>query len=83
MNLYKISQDDDYDTDDSAIVCAESEELARMIHPGECGHTNGRWNDCGNSWVPFISIHKVKVKLIGKASPSIKKGVVLASFNAA
>ena len=35
MNIYKISQgvNPDYDTYDSAIVLAESEEIARLIHP--------------------------------------------------
>lgn len=35
MNLYKISQDvnDGWDTFDSAIVAAKSEEDARNIHP--------------------------------------------------
>ena len=35
MNIYKISQEvnSEYDTYDSAIVLAESEEVARLIHP--------------------------------------------------
>jgi hypothetical protein len=35
MNLYLISQDDrdDYDTYDSAVVAAETEEEARSINP--------------------------------------------------
>ncbi len=35
MNLYRISQtvNDEYDNFDSAVVCAESEESARNIHP--------------------------------------------------
>jgi hypothetical protein len=35
MNLYKISQTSncDYDTYNSAIVCAENEAAARVIHP--------------------------------------------------
>jgi hypothetical protein len=35
MNLYKISQDSnlDYDTYDSAVVCAENEEMARNMIP--------------------------------------------------
>ena len=36
MNLYLISQNrnNGYDTYDSAVVAAESEEKARMIRPG-------------------------------------------------
>ena len=35
MKIFKISQaiNDDYDTYDSAVVCAENEEDARHIHP--------------------------------------------------
>ena len=35
MNLYLISQteNEDYDTYDSAVVCAETETQARRIHP--------------------------------------------------
>lgn len=37
MNIYKISQNinNGWDTYDSAIVCAESEEDARKIHPSK------------------------------------------------
>jgi hypothetical protein len=39
MNLYKISQNanDDWDTYDSAVVAAESESEAKLIHPSEWG----------------------------------------------
>ena len=35
MNIYKISQNENnrYDTYDSAIVCAENPEKAKLIHP--------------------------------------------------
>jgi len=37
MKLYKLSQDlnNNYDTYDSCVVCAENEDEARMIHPSE------------------------------------------------
>ena len=72
MKLYKITQDvnDGYDTFDSAIVCAESEEEARNINIG---------SDLFNEWA---SPSDVKVKYIGEAAEGTKKGIVLASFNA-
>jgi len=77
MKLYKISQNvnNDYDTYDSAVVVAESEEDARKIQPGgdyEC------WNDI--SWVDHPS--KVDVLYLGEAESTLEKGIVIASYNA-
>lgn len=80
MNLYKISQtvNRDYDTYDSAIVCASDEETARNTHPNielltsRLTWTNGDW----------CKPHQVVVELIGSAAPGIPAGVILASFNA-
>lgn len=78
MNLYLIWQDEnnDYDTYDSCVVCAESIEEACKIHP------NGYdWDPVyGNEWAS--SPEKVYCRLIGKAESYIPKGVILASFNA-
>jgi hypothetical protein len=74
MNLYLISQvvNQDYDTFDAAVVCAESEQDARLIHPeGPDG-----WE---SMWAP---VDKVEVKFLGSADPSVEAGVVCASFNA-
>jgi hypothetical protein len=87
MNLYKISQDSnhDYDTYDSAVVCAENEEVARNMNPGSLidedppklidwlNHPEYAW--CKN---PDL----VKVELIGSAAPGLPQGVICASFNA-
>jgi hypothetical protein len=83
VNLYLISQDEnnDYDTYDSAIVCARSEKVAREIHPNTS--VTEKWYGDGTpnySWASHPS--NVKVELIGIAMKGIKKGVVLASFNA-
>jgi len=47
MNLYLISQtiNNGYDTYDSAVVCAESEDEARKIHPSNfvTHHRDGKW----------------------------------------
>ena len=77
MNLYLISQtvNQDYDTYDSAVVCAESELDARLIHPDGPGE-RFEWE---YMWAP---VDKVEVKFLGTADPSVEAGVVLASFNA-
>jgi hypothetical protein len=77
MNLYLISQsvNNDYDTYDSAVVAANSEEEARTTHPSSN-------NDCFNSsFSTWCSPDKVEVKLIG-TSIDDKPGVICASFNA-
>lgn len=49
MKLWLIWQNEnnDYDTFDSAVVAAETEEEARYIYPGSWNH-NVYWN--GNNW---------------------------------
>lgn len=81
MNLYLLSQsvDNDWDTFDSVVVCAASEDEARRIHPyGHCIDDPTVPSYIQYGWAPM---DKVSVKLIGTASPDILKGVVLASFN--
>jgi hypothetical protein len=77
MNLYRISQSEnfDYDTYDSAVVAAETEQEARSIHPG-----SGKWGSEFHTWASSPEV--VKVELIGTADPSIELGVICASFNA-
>ena len=71
--LYKIWQikNTDYDTYDSAIVCAETEEEAKNTEVGSVG-------DYG-TWVKPEDVH---VEEIGIAKDNVKKGIILASFNA-
>lgn len=79
MKLYLISQDVNkcYDTYDSAVVCAQSKQKARMIHP------NGDpWNGKNSYWGDWADACDVKVKLIGTARLGINHGVICASFNA-
>jgi len=90
MNLYLISQDanDRYDTYDSAVVCCGTEEEARMIHPaGDQWHGDGiateeAWDGKERNYGSWCDAEYVKVELIGVAAPHIKRGVVIASFNA-
>ena len=69
--LYKIWQEvnNDYDTYDSAVVCAESEEEARNTDVGLAEYSWAKPSD-------------VKVKEIGIANDDVKKGIIVASFNA-
>lgn len=52
MKLYLISQGKnlDYDTYDSAVVIAESEEDARLIHPSHGDLIDKVWNETTKSW---------------------------------
>ena len=84
MKLYLITQDanNEHDTYDSAVVCAESEEEAQKIDPSGDG---GEFCDFGNyrtcsTWV--LALKDVKVKYLGEADPSLPRGVVCASFRA-
>lgn len=78
MNLYLISQDvnNSYDTYDSAVVAAESEEAARKIRPGE-----DELRPDARDWT-WTKPENVTVKLIGVADEGIEAGVICASFNA-
>jgi hypothetical protein len=72
MNIYRLSQtvNNDYDTYDSAVVVAESEEAARETKPPYPDY----------SWAQPADI---TVELIGIALPSYTEGTIIcASFNA-
>jgi hypothetical protein len=78
VKLWKISQtkNDGYDTYDSAVVAAETEELARLTMPSE----SEKWGERYSAWAPDPT--HVRVKLIGNAIDEIEPGVIVASFNA-
>ncbi len=77
MNIYYLSQDvnTDYDTYDSMVVYAETEEHARQILPH---HTN--WGERYGSWAN--KPEEVKVSYLGTAPHVTTPGIILASFNA-
>lgn len=77
MNLYLISQDANYNwnTYNSAVVAAESEQDAINIGPKE-GMDEAFKLEC------WVADKHVKVKLIGKADESIHRGVICAAFDA-
>jgi len=81
MNLYLISQDinNDWDTYDSAVVCANSKKEARMIHPAEY---EKNWDGKSGEYDSWCDAKDVKVIQIGIALKKLKRGVVCASFNA-
>jgi hypothetical protein len=82
MKLFLISQteNDDYDTYDSAVVCAPDESAACLMGPGG---NNGDTSDFGRQYSSWCSASdKVEVQLIGDAAPGLPLGVVCASFNA-
>ena len=79
MNIYLLSQDVNkgYDTFNACVVGAESEEDAKTIAPTNCSmddiYTTSTW---------ARHTEDVKCKCIGKADPSIQRGLIIASFNA-
>ena len=86
MKLFLITRPPntvDWDEWISAIVCCNTEDEARMTHPNPNRERpwNGESNlmSIGGDWCAAAA---VIVKEIGLAHPSIKRGVVLDSFNA-
>ena len=83
MKIYLISQiqNQDYDTYDSAVVCAPDEKAARNTNPRGGGEmTEPDWNYAYSAWCH--SADSVTVKYIGEAAEGSNAGVVCASYNA-
>lgn len=92
MKLWKIWQEQNqtYDTYDSAVVAAETEEVAKKIIPGH----GKEWSQDGklmrrirdkvqlDQWPSWASeLSAVQVQYLGEASPDIETGIIVASFN--
>lgn len=79
MKLWFISQSENtgYDTYSDAVVAAETEDKARMTHPG-----GDEWNGKKDTWSTWTSADRVRVKLIGEAINGTEAGVICASFHA-
>lgn len=78
MKLWYIYQNKNngYDTYDSAVVAAETEEQARAIHPSD-----NDWADTHYScWAD--KPEQVGARLLGEALPNTVAGIICASFNA-
>jgi hypothetical protein len=92
MNIYLVSQDENngYDTYDSFVCYAESEEDARVMSPSphyiwknsswNFLYSDGSYEQCNSS--AWCHPNLVEVELIGITSEDVESGVVLASFNA-
>ena len=91
MKLWLPSQSTNtsYDTYDSLVVAAESEDVAKYIRPS--GHTwqNNEWRyytDISNSYYSgngdWAHPKDVSIEYIGEAREGTEAGVILASFNA-
>lgn len=81
MKLYLISQTENttYDCYRSAVVAAETPEIARTMHPdGYSKPHDWRWDDC-YTWVDDPK--QVKVQELGEALPGTKRGVICTDFN--
>lgn len=79
MKLYLLKQNvlNHYDTYDSCIVCANSEEDAINIRPdGEDWNKKIYFNEWPHNKSDIVCIE------IGIANPNLERGVVLSSFNA-
>ena len=79
MKLYLLKQTDnnDYDTYDSCLVCAENEADAITINP------NGnefKESDTWGGWA--LSRDSITCSEIGEANDKQERGVIIASFNA-
>ena len=96
MKLYLLSQSINnwYDTYDSVIVSAKSEDDARTIHPSsetfDISYEGNKWTwkysdweiweyDSG-CWVEAKYINKIEVEYLGRTKR--ERWVILASFNA-
>jgi len=79
MKLYLLSQTEnsDYDTFDSCVVCAENEQDAKSIMPN--GHPFER-SEIYGTWA--YSIDGITCKEIGTANSDQVRGVIISSFNA-
>ena len=83
MNIYLISQNVNtgYDTFDSAVVTANTEEEARIIKPSWDSQIEP-WDGKNNEYGSWCDAKDVKVKLIGKSDIISEPKIICSSFNA-
>lgn len=83
LKIYLISQSQNrgFDTYDSAVVCAESEDQARNMNPMDGSvMLEDQWKHAFSSWCNSPKL--VSVECIGVANDNQSVGVICASFNA-
>lgn len=80
MKLWLISQveNNDYDTYDSMVVAAETQEEAQKTPPFLCPDY---WDSTANRHRWATTLDKVDVEYIGEAKESTQAGIICASFN--
>ena len=83
MKLYLISQseNDGYDTYSDAVVCAESEEDAKKIHPSDY-RDDEEVTEKEEQYGTWTTLSNVDAKYIGEAKEGSERGVVCSSFHA-
>lgn len=81
MKIWLLSQSvhTGYDTYDSAVVAAETENEARQIHPDAKVWPKVKYHGAFCTWAETPD--QVDVTLIGEAAPDVDHGLILASFN--
>jgi hypothetical protein len=79
MKLYLLTQEVNtgYDTYDSMVVCAASQDDAKQFHPDGGVIEDWSWS---HAWAK--DVNHVNCVEIGEASPDQKPGTIIASFNA-
>ena len=85
MKLWKLTQHvhNDYVTYDSAVVAAETEQQARMIHPGRpASMYSEAWSGIEEGWSSWCNADQVDVEYIGEAVEGTEAGIICASYNA-
>lgn len=84
MNIYKIERKDacNYDQYDSAIVAAMSPKDAKTIHPAGEVEVVLETAIEQSGWDSWTTQDNIDVTFIGKAGVNVKRGVILASYNA-
>lgn len=82
MKLYHISQSENkgYDTYSDMVVCAESEEDAKTIHPYFGWDGEDAWDAGSYCWCK--SPEQVTAKYLGEAVDGLERGIVCSSFHA-
>ena len=86
MKLWLLEQfeNDDYETYDSCVVAAETEDAARRIHPSAVIREGNWWEAEAEyktySWA--TTLENVNVTLLGEAVDTIGAGVICSSYNA-
>lgn len=85
MKIWKISQTENliWDTFDSAVVFAETEEDARMTHPSAYEFTDSKWDGKVDYYSSWCDAKYVTVEYLGETDRDVpNKTVIVGSFRA-